>query len=156
MTNVIYNIKCPQCSGRAIAHMLRNGTRSTYREIFFKMSVRRVVCETCGFFRDVPLDESDNYELWYSASFRGHRLWARNRRHLVFLISWISGNRERKAAERSSVEHFPRWMILAKNRAGLLKCLTDMSNKDLKAKPTRSTVRRTKQKQPRATSRQSA
>jgi hypothetical protein len=28
------------------------------------------------------------------------------------------------------VEAFPKWMILAKNRAGILKCLSELSNKD--------------------------
>lgn len=130
MSDCTYTIKCPKCSGRAVAHMHPNGKRGSYREVFIKMGARRIVCDVCGFFRDVPPEESDDYELWYAAYFRGHRLWARNRRHLAFLISWISGNRSRSAAERSSVEDFPKWMILAKYRAGILKCLSELSNKD--------------------------
>jgi hypothetical protein len=130
MGDVTYIIKRPKCSGRAVAHMRPNGQTSSYREIFIKIGVRRIVCEACGFFREVPPEESDDYELWYTTDFKGNRLWARNRRHLVFLTSWISGNRSRAAADRSAVEHFPRWMILAKNRAGILKCLSELSNKD--------------------------
>ena len=129
MTDVIYSIKCPKCLGRAAAHMHPNGTRGSYRQVFIKMSAKRIVCESCGFFRDVPAEECDDYELWYATYFRGHRLWAGNRRHLEFLTSWISGTRSRGAADRSSVEDFPKWMILAKNRAGILKCLTELATK---------------------------
>jgi hypothetical protein len=130
VSDVVYSIKCPKCLGRATAHMHPNGTRGSYREVFTKMSAKRIVCESCRFFRDVPPDESDDYELWYATYFRGHRLWARNRKHLAFLTCWISGNRSRSAADRSSVEDFPKWMILAKNRAGILKCLSELSNKN--------------------------
>jgi hypothetical protein len=114
------------------------GQTSSYREIFIKMGVRRIVCEACGFFREAPPGESDEYELWYATGFKGHRLWARNRRHLAFLTSWISGDKSRTAADRSAVEHFPKWMILAKNRAAILRCLSKLSNKDVNKK-----VRRT-------------
>ena len=130
MSNVIYAIKCPKCSARAVAHMHPSGTRGSYREVFIKMGARRIVCEACGFFREVPPEGSDDYELWYATDFKGQRLWARNRRHLAFLTSWISGNRSRAAADRSAVEDFPKWMILAKNRAGILKCLSELSKKD--------------------------
>jgi hypothetical protein len=130
MSDVTYNVKCPNCSGKAVAHMRPSGRRGTYREVFIKMGMRRIVCEACGFFREVPPEECDDYELWYATYFKGYRLWARNRRHLAFLTSWVSGNRARNAADRCSVEDFPKWMILAKNRAGILKCLTEMNNKD--------------------------
>lgn len=130
MNNLTYIIKCPKCSARAVAHMYPTGKTGSYREVFIKMGARRIVCEACGFFRDVPPDESDDYELWYVTDFKGHRLWASNRRHLAFLASWISGSRSRSAADRSAVEAFPKWMILAKNRAGLLKRLRDLSDKN--------------------------
>jgi hypothetical protein len=130
MNNLVYSIKCPKCAAKAVAHMHPNGKTGSYREVFIKMGVRRIVCEVCGFFREVPPDESDDYELWYATHFKGHRLWARNRSHLAFLASWISGNRSRAAAARSAVEAFPKWMILAKNRAGILKCLSELSSKD--------------------------
>jgi hypothetical protein len=130
MSDIIYIIKCPKCSARAVAHMHSTGKTGSYREVFIKMGVRRFVCEACGFFREVLPEESDDYELWYATDFKGHRLWARNRRHLAFLTSWISGNRSRAAADRSAVEDFPKWMILAKNRAGILRCLSELSNKD--------------------------
>ena len=148
MSDIIYIIKCPKCSARAVAHMRRTGKRGSFREVFVKFGVKRVVCDTCGFFKDVPVEEADDYELWYATAFKGHRLWARNRRHLAFLTSWISGKRSRTAADRYEVDAFPKWMILAKNRAGILKCLSEMSAKDV-AKPAqrrgvRRSARRTK------------
>src|ERR1043166_5171114 len=130
MSDITYIIKCPKCSARATAYMHPCGKTASYREVFIKMGAKRLVCEACGFFREVPPEESDDYELWYVTDFKGHRLWARNRRHLAFLSCWISGNRSRAAADRSAVEDFPKWMILAKNRAGILKCLGELSAKD--------------------------
>jgi hypothetical protein len=135
MSNNTYTIKCPKCLARAVAHMHPIGKTGSYREVFIKMGVRRIVCPSCGFFKDVPPEESDDYELWYATDFKGHRLWARNRRHLAFLKSYISGDRARAAADRSSVEAFPKWMILAKNRNGILKCLGELSKKDADKSP---------------------
>lgn len=130
MSDVTYTVKCQKCSGRAVAYMHPSGKRGSYREVFIKLGVRRIVCEACGLFREVPSEKCDEYELWYATYYKGHRLWAKNRRHLAFLTSWISGNRARSVADRTLVEDLPRWMILAKNRAGILKCLAELSNKD--------------------------
>ena len=133
MSNLIYSVRCPKCSAKAAAQMHPGGRTGTYREVFIKMGARRIVCKACGFCREVPADESNDYELWYAADFKGQRLWARNRRHLTFLISWVSGDRSKAAAgiaDRALVEAFPKWMILAKNKAGILKCLNELSNKD--------------------------
>jgi hypothetical protein len=152
LSDTIYIIKCPKCSARAVAHMQPSGKRGSYREVFIKMGARRIVCEACGFFKEVPLQESDDYELWYAANFKGHRLWARNRRHLAFLTSWISGNRSRAAADRSAVEDFPKWIILAKNRAGILKCLSELSNKDANKTVQRTRASRSAHRTKRASS----
>jgi hypothetical protein len=116
------------------------GRTGTYREVLIKMGATRIVCEACGFCKEVPSHESDDYELWYATDFKGRRLWARDRGHLDFLISWVSGHRSKAAlgvADRALVEAFPRWMLLAKNRAGILKCLKELSDTDAK-----KTVRR--------------
>ena len=155
MSNPICSIKCPKCSAKAVAQMHPAGRTGTYRELFIKMGARRIVCEACGFCRDVPADESDDYELWYAADFKGQRLWARNRRHLTFLISWVSGNRSKAAlgiADRALVEAFPKWMILAKNRAGILKCLNELNNKEANKTVKRTGARRSTHKTRRTSS----
>jgi hypothetical protein len=105
-----------------------------------KLGAARIVCKTCGFNDEVPPEKSDSYELWYATAYKGHRLWARNRKHLTFLISWFSGEMSKAdldIGDRAMVEAFPKWMILAKNRAGLLKSLQRMAGID-----TKKTVRR--------------
>ena len=139
MNTPVYSIKCPKCTSKAVARMHPCGNTGSYREGFIKFGVRRIVCGACGFSKDVPPAESDDYELWYATEFKGHRLWARNRSHLDFLTLWISGKRSKTTVDRSAVEAFPKWMILAKNRTGVLKCLSDLSNKDVN-----STVQRTR------------
>ena len=101
-----------------------------FREPTLELGVGRILCRTCGFCREVPAEESGDYELWYVTTFRGHRLWARNRRHLAFLISWFAGEISKadlSIGDRDVVESFPRWMTSAKNRAGLLRCLNRLA-----------------------------
>jgi hypothetical protein len=126
MNSVIYSVKCPKCSAEAAARMCPTDERRGYREPIIKLAAERILCGACGFSREVPAEKGDFYELWYAATFRGHRLWARNRRHLVFLISWFSGEISKAdlgIGDRDMVESFPRWMMSAKNRPGVLKTL---------------------------------
>ncbi|HXT12091.1 MAG TPA: hypothetical protein VN873_11055 [Candidatus Angelobacter sp.] len=141
MNTAEYAIKCPMCSAKAVAIMKAVGIEGTYREPVRKMGVHRLVCESCGLSKEVADDDTDAYELWYAAVFRGHRLWARNREHLSLLISWLSGDLRKEDVRfagdtedkyfgaRVVVESLPKWMVLAKNRAGVLKCLRKLYNK---------------------------
>jgi hypothetical protein len=126
MNNVTYSVKCPNCSKEAAAQMRPTGERGGFREPTLELGAGRILCRSCGFAREVPPQESGGYELWYATTFRGHRLWACNRKHLSFLIAWFSGDL-RKAdlgiGDRDIVESFPRWMISAKNRPGVLRSL---------------------------------
>jgi hypothetical protein len=126
MSSVTYSVKCPKCSAEAAARMRPTDDRRGYRQPMIKLAAGRILCKTCGFCREVPAEEADDYELWYATTFRGHRLWARNRRHLAFLISWFSGEMSKPElgiGDRDMAESFPRWMISAKNRLGVLKSL---------------------------------
>ena len=130
MNSVTYSVKCPKCSAEAAARMRATGEREGYREPKIKLEAGRILCGTCGFCHEVPAEESAMYELWYVTTFRGHRLWARNRRHLAFLISWFTGAVSKAAlgiGDRDMVESFPKWMISAKNRAGLLRSLNRLA-----------------------------
>jgi hypothetical protein len=137
MKSVAYSVKCPSCSAEATAQTGPAGSHGTYREVLIKLGATRIVCKACGFCQQVPPAKSDAYELWYARNFKRHRLWARNREHLAFLISWLSGDRSKTGlgnGDRAMVEAFPKWLILAKNRAGVLKCLKEM--RDGKARKT--------------------
>jgi hypothetical protein len=138
MSSIEYIVKCPQCSAKAVAIMKSAGIKGTYREPTHGMAVRRLLCGSCGLAKDVGDEGFADYELWYTASFRGHRLWAVNLHHLALLISWLSGSL-RKAdvrfasgiddphfGTRVMVERLPKWMVLAKNRSGVLRCLRKM------------------------------
>jgi hypothetical protein len=132
-----YAVKCPSCSTKAAAIMEPAGVKGTYREPTLKNNLRRLLCKNCGLSKEFTGAGTEVYELWYATSFRGHRLWAVNRRHLSLLISWLSG-RLRKGdvrfansidahfGERVIVESLPKWMVLAKNRAQILKALRKM------------------------------
>jgi len=127
--SVSFSIKCPKCSAQATAKMRSVGRTSTYREVMIKLGVGRIVCRACGLAREVPLERANAYELWYATTFKGHRLWANNRRHLAFLISWFSSEISKAdlgIGDRRMVEAFPKWMVLGKNRGGILRCLKRM------------------------------
>lgn len=130
MSRTEYAIKCPKCSNRAIAVMRPSGIKGTYREPTVRLSVLRIVCKACGFAQDATPSREDEYELWYVTEFRGHRLWAINRKHLSFLISWFSDDlkkAELSIGDRAMVEAFPKWMI--KNKTSVLSCLKKMWEK---------------------------
>ena|ERR1043165_7130306 len=126
MTTQTYSVKCPKCSEEAAAKMRPVGIGGGYREPTFKMGAAWITCSSCGLSHEVPPEKAEAYELWYVTSFKGHRLWARNRRHLTFLIAWFSGELSKAdlgIGDRDTVEGFQKWMTLAKNRPGILNSL---------------------------------
>ena len=128
-----YAIKCPECAAKATAKMRESGIKGTYREVTVRTEVHRIVCHACGLLMEVPEGKAENYELWYAKTFRGHRVWAVNQEHLEFLIAWLSGTvaeSDLTIADRAMVECLPKWMVAAKNRPGVLKCLRQMSSRD--------------------------
>lgn len=72
-------------------------------------------------------------ELWFLSSFRGRPVWALNREHLAWLISFLSaGLRERPPVGylgRMRSDYLPAYMKTAKNRAGIVRCLRRMQEK---------------------------
>jgi hypothetical protein len=140
MSGVKFTVKCPKCSAKATAIMKPIGIKGTYREPTFKMGVHRLLCESCGLSKGGSPDNSEVYELWYVTNFRGHRLWACNHQHLSMLISWLAGDfrkqdvrfasfADRHFGMRVIAESLPKWMVIAKNRVGVLKSLRKMREK---------------------------
>jgi hypothetical protein len=77
---------------------------------------------------------SDNYfglPLWLTENFRGNNFWAFNYKHLEYLKQYISANlRERNTRTHwTMVEKLPNWMKTAKNRASLIKLITELERK---------------------------
>lgn len=146
MNSVEYIIKCPACSRKAVAVMQAVGIKGTYREPTYKMGVRRLLCPSCGLSKNVTAADSEVYELWYTTGYRGRRLWAVNLEHLAFLIAWLSGEIRKsdmrfaghthpRFGDRIIAESLPKWMVLAKNRPGVLKCLRKMLKPDANQAP---------------------
>ena len=152
MNSIEYIIKCPQCSCKAVAIMKAVAIKGTYREPTYKMGVRRLICQSCGLSKEVTAADSDVYELWYRTGYRGHSLWAVNLEHLSFLISWLSGEIRKSDVrlaghthprfdDRIIAESLPKWMVLAKNRPGVLKCLRKLLKPDANKAPQATAAR---------------
>lgn len=110
-----YAIECPRCGGRGWAEMVADGIAGTYREATVRMGARRMGCDGCGFFREVPAGERGEFLLWYRTEHRGRVLWARHEGHLDFLIEWLSGDMKQGGlgvATRAYVECLPKWMLV--------------------------------------------
>lgn len=119
-----YAVRCPKCRAQAVAWMVRaGGTRGTYREAFVKLGAARITCRHCGFSRDGGVEHHDDYEFWFVTDFRGRRLWARNRKHLDFLIEWLESGVTDRGIDGASQEALPKWLRAGKNRPALLERL---------------------------------
>ncbi len=124
---MIYAVKCPRCSKKAEAQMTAVGIKGTYREPTAKLAASRITCGECGHVIDSSEAPTDKYELWFSSTLRGHRLWAVNESHLEWLIQWLSGdldNSRLSLADRSYVEALPKWVLT--NREDAVKSLQKM------------------------------
>lgn len=66
-------------------------------------------------------------ELWFLTFFQGKPVWAVNREHLAYLISYLSADlREKPPGEtvrRTQADHLPTFMKTAKNRDRIVKLL---------------------------------
>jgi hypothetical protein len=77
--------------------------------------------------------EEESYELWYATEFDGHRLWARDRAHLDFLIKWLSDGAklpEHADVGRAYLEALPKWLRARKNRAAIVDRLRRLQDQD--------------------------
>jgi hypothetical protein len=104
---------------------------------------KSVTCPACKQQTDIDLqwnidrhssnaiDPNFGCELWLQISCCGSILWAYNERHLSDLKSYI-GSSLRDGQHRrkwSMVTRLPRWMIIAKNRDAVLKCIDKLEDK---------------------------
>jgi hypothetical protein len=77
------------------------------------------------------IDPSFGCELWLQIPCCGNILWAYNERHLSDLKSYIGSNlrdgRNRRGG--SMISRLPRWMVIAKNRDAVLKCIDKLEDR---------------------------
>jgi hypothetical protein len=75
------------------------------------------------------------FSLWYCINFKNETLFAYNISHLEFLENYIANKlRERSSndagwSNQSLESRLPRWMLLSKNRAEILKKISVLRNK---------------------------
>lgn len=125
-----YAVRCPKCQAQAVASMARVGTKGTYREVLVKLGAARITCRHCGFSREGGVEHQDDYELWFAADFRGHRLWATNREHLDALIEWLDRGVTERGIAGAYLEALPKWLRAGKNRLALLERLRRLQRTD--------------------------
>lgn len=113
-TPILYDVVCPRCGGRAWAEMTPSGFGGSYREATARMAARRIGCDRCGAFQEVPVYRRFDFTLWFRGIFSGRTLWARNEAHLDLLIAFLEGDVSDKRlglGDRVVVEVLPRWML---------------------------------------------
>lgn len=105
-----YDVCCPGCDGRALAVMVADGVRGTYREPLWRMRAERITCTHCGLVRELSAEHGDDYRLWYRTTVGGEALWAVNRRQLDLLAGWLAGevsDAELDLGDRARFETIP-------------------------------------------------
>lgn len=107
------HVACPSCG------CMMSGEVHKTAEAFYYCDEIKNACEP--FF---------GFELWFLTSFGNKPVWALNREHLTYLISYLSADLREKPAGCNSMktqaDHLPTFTKTAKNRDGIVKCLKNM------------------------------
>ena len=119
-----YDVKCQRCGQHALAEMRPHGTKGTYREALRAYRAVKIVCASCG--NLVESDGALEYELWFTATFRGKPLWANNRAHAAYLAGYLRGEFQPTQEQMWTLETLSKWMILSRNRKKVAKKLCQM------------------------------
>lgn len=109
----IYDVRCPRCDKRAAAEMVATGAGSHHREVVRGNRAGRITCTHCGLARELGPEQGDAYELWYRARLGEHTVWASSRRHLDFLVGWLTGTVEERHLpheDAAIIEALPSWL----------------------------------------------
>ena len=129
-------VECPHCSRSArTAAVGKNGC----------LTVARFVCVHCGSNKDkevrgwsvgVPVDSYFSLPLWLRTDCCGETLWAYNEEHLEYLRSYVAADHRMRNLDpdettrnATMASRLPRWMIIAKNREEVLRCIDLLQQK---------------------------
>lgn len=87
-------------------------------------------------YRGSSYDPVFGFPLWLQAEYRGNTLWAFSWAHLAFLEDAIAAELRPSspAGARRLRNKLPKWMLLARNRAGLLKLIGKLREKNIRAR----------------------
>jgi hypothetical protein len=110
-------VVCPRCRGQAVVPRSELGQRP------------QLICVGCGHTRK----DVRRYQYWLRADFRGHTLWALNAAHLMLLERYIASDLRTEPmwpqASKDDRRLLPKWMCVAKNRAGLLRTIRKLRDR---------------------------
>ncbi len=140
----LFLVKCPKCLERA-------EVRRVSAERTLRPWQARFCCVNCaivqssqlsGWSENLPVDWIFHYPLWLQTDCCGQTLWAYNFDHLSFLESYIaaklrigiiaSDSKEVSYRNSTLASRLPRWMIQAKNRDEVLKCIDKLKSQSIK------------------------
>ena len=140
-----FDVVCPKCSGHSKVFRSNNAPYTA-----------RFACPNCGTSHDWkgsssiecrsatppkesvvcyggPFDAYFHYPLFLSTSSCGNTLWAFNKEHLEFLVSYVEAKHRKSnpdfGGNKTLASRLPQWMISKKNRESVSKSLTKLTNK---------------------------
>jgi len=137
-------VECPRCNSCASITPLLSDPLPSGMPLF---APRRLLCVHCGMAKQwegnsfsvdshsSPVLESYfGLPLWLQTSCGAYTLWAYNRRHLMLIERYVGAQIRQKDPEctwinRSLLSHLPEWMIVASQRAAVLKAVDKLKRK---------------------------
>jgi hypothetical protein len=136
----LFLVRCPRCDKCAAIVVREPGSRSYLgKEMGLLFEPRRMVCSHCGYAKDwdgqmvgpVGVDATDFYfhfPLWLQISCCGQTLWALNPRHLGYMRGYVSAGLRERLKPGSMASKLPRWLMSAKNRREIVRCIDKLAN----------------------------
>jgi hypothetical protein len=125
-------VVCPRCGRPALIQRVETNVQLS--------------CQACGYSRRQPAtgdpwpdgSAAVVVDAWFAVPLllqvpcEGHQLWALNQRHLDYLEQYIAKGQRRDRRPfllfgSALGEQLPRWMVIAKNRAAVLRGLRQLS-----------------------------
>jgi hypothetical protein len=123
----VYLVECPRCA--AVAQATKNA----------------LTCSSCGYSRSEKrrfpgyvtyfygLDPLYGQPLWLRGHCREGVVWAYNWRHLLFLEATVAAEQRRTSSisppSRSHIRRLPKWLMAAKNRGAVLRCIRQIKKR---------------------------
>jgi hypothetical protein len=125
-------VVCPRCAARA-----------NVMPLSADQSGWRVACAACGFTQDqaeprnetwagsYAVDPHFRLPLWLQTPCCGETLWAFNREHLDFIEEYIRATlREGFVGNNTVASRLPEWMVTAKHRDEVLRCIARLQHRE--------------------------
>lgn len=116
----VLNVRCPRCGTVQQGRVKK--TPSSYYDVFSRDTGK------------MGKDPCFGLRLWYLSDYAGQLVWALNREHLNYIINYVSAHLRQKPLPllygKTQSDHLPTFMKTSKNRAGILKVLRRLQEKE--------------------------